>query len=370
MQKWRGYSYVTFNFEQIKSADPVTYDNNGNVIPLSERFNKDNNDIRYQSRNNKPDYNFSKALSHDEWVSFYSSLQKSNQRDAFRIGDNGILIPDAQASNGYKLVYYDGDVNSPRVTAVYKLENYDYNIHDGKLNIAQTIIDRKKAGLNEKLTKAILHSYSALSGTIFREYNGKTGRFIKLTRSSGKTIRNSTVESDRTGISENIGKGVSDEQINEVFQMRTDGTYSNRTLLANALETSVRNEIERNLIKAYKEGISQLDETEAKLRDVKAQIKEISFTKGSDRSQLLKLNNQKKMLTEKIARKDKQLLKLESMESMQKLIALEKDKATKRVTDKINQAVKEVREGRDKKIIAEREKRKSQIKKFRNNREN
>ena len=32
---------------QIKSADPVTYDDDGNVIPLSERFNPKNSDIRY-----------------------------------------------------------------------------------------------------------------------------------------------------------------------------------------------------------------------------------------------------------------------------------------------------------------------------------
>ena len=32
----------------IKSADPVTYDDNGNVIPLSERFKDNNKDIRYQ----------------------------------------------------------------------------------------------------------------------------------------------------------------------------------------------------------------------------------------------------------------------------------------------------------------------------------
>ena len=42
--------YIAFNSEQIKSADPVTYDDNGNVIPLSERFNESNKDIRYQER--------------------------------------------------------------------------------------------------------------------------------------------------------------------------------------------------------------------------------------------------------------------------------------------------------------------------------
>lgn len=43
----RGISYVVRDSAQIKFADPVTYDNNGNVIPLSERFDEKQNDIRY-----------------------------------------------------------------------------------------------------------------------------------------------------------------------------------------------------------------------------------------------------------------------------------------------------------------------------------
>ena len=41
------HTYIVFNNTQVKSADPVTYDDNGNVIPLSERFNPKNKDIRY-----------------------------------------------------------------------------------------------------------------------------------------------------------------------------------------------------------------------------------------------------------------------------------------------------------------------------------
>ncbi|MBQ4420378.1 MAG: hypothetical protein II878_02400, partial [Bacteroidales bacterium] len=41
-------SAVVFNSNQIKSADPVTYDDNGNVIPLSKRFDSDNADIRWK----------------------------------------------------------------------------------------------------------------------------------------------------------------------------------------------------------------------------------------------------------------------------------------------------------------------------------
>jgi len=39
--------YIFFNENQVKSADPVTYDDNGEVIPLSERFNPEKQDIRY-----------------------------------------------------------------------------------------------------------------------------------------------------------------------------------------------------------------------------------------------------------------------------------------------------------------------------------
>ena len=39
--------YIFFSSSQIKSADPVTYDDIGNVIPLSERFNDNQKDIRY-----------------------------------------------------------------------------------------------------------------------------------------------------------------------------------------------------------------------------------------------------------------------------------------------------------------------------------
>lgn len=43
--------YVVFDSNRIKSAEPVTYDNQGNVIPLSQRFSVTNRDIRYSARN-------------------------------------------------------------------------------------------------------------------------------------------------------------------------------------------------------------------------------------------------------------------------------------------------------------------------------
>lgn len=43
-------SFIIFDNTGVKSADPVTYDDSGKVIPLSERFNPEQQDIRYSTR--------------------------------------------------------------------------------------------------------------------------------------------------------------------------------------------------------------------------------------------------------------------------------------------------------------------------------
>lgn len=44
------YHAIALYSNKIKDSSPVTYDDNGNVIPLSERFNAENEDIRYSDR--------------------------------------------------------------------------------------------------------------------------------------------------------------------------------------------------------------------------------------------------------------------------------------------------------------------------------
>ena len=46
------HTFIVFSPSQAKSAAPVTYDDNGNIIPLSQRFNADNPDIRFNLKSN------------------------------------------------------------------------------------------------------------------------------------------------------------------------------------------------------------------------------------------------------------------------------------------------------------------------------
>lgn len=54
--------YIIKNPSQIKSSDPVTYDDQGDVIPLSERFNDQNNDIRYSAGGDLTDADIDQML--------------------------------------------------------------------------------------------------------------------------------------------------------------------------------------------------------------------------------------------------------------------------------------------------------------------
>ena len=59
-------TYIALYNTQVKSADPVTYDNDGNIIPLSERFKDSNVDIRYSSKDT--DDNEESKFSYDELI--------------------------------------------------------------------------------------------------------------------------------------------------------------------------------------------------------------------------------------------------------------------------------------------------------------
>ena len=121
---WESNIYNFFRpNEQVKSADPVTYDDSGNIIPLSERFNPENEDIRFRTTDNEEsDLRFSvrtkPAPTHVETA-----------YKLFNVDENGnphaLFIDGANALE--RKVWYDAD--SPLVKDLEKLEpGYTYLI--------------------------------------------------------------------------------------------------------------------------------------------------------------------------------------------------------------------------------------------------
>ncbi len=50
-----GIEWVAFDSSQLKSADPVTYDDNGKIIPLRDRFDPEKTDVRFSSSGRNQD---------------------------------------------------------------------------------------------------------------------------------------------------------------------------------------------------------------------------------------------------------------------------------------------------------------------------
>lgn len=101
------------------------------------------------------------------------------------------------------------------------------------------------------------------------------------------------------------------------FSERDSDTVSNRTLLAEALEGITLNDIEKKKLADYKANAEQLDAAEARLKEVRAEIKDISFSKGTrDKARLSALKEEATQLTNRINIYDRRLINLEATSAL------------------------------------------------------
>ena len=129
------------------------------------------------------------------------------------------------------------------------------------------------------------------------------------------------------------------------YQDRGTDSYSNRSLLAGALETAVQNDIEGEKLRQYKQKIDLINSEERKLHDLREQIKELSFKKGPrDTEAIRKLQFEANQAANRINTYDKQLLNLESTKALKGVLEREKAQARKRDAQKYKEAIERYRE--------------------------
>ena len=217
--------------------NPLTVNNRAELVRFYEKnidgCKEAREDIRYAIDDTKQEeVDFRKALTREEWTNFYSSLNKYNQRDNLRIGDNSILIPDDNNAYNYKLVCYRTDKNNIRVKNVYLIENYDYNIHSNEINVLQILSDYEGEEYSEKQTRAILQNYTGMYGTLFKRYNSVSRKFVKLTRESVSDRRNIKETADGAGTYGNsereVSGGLSEDKISDIRYANDDTVYEEK----------------------------------------------------------------------------------------------------------------------------------------------
>ena len=112
---------VVYDSNNIKSADPVTYDDFGNVIPLSQRFNQENDDIRYSERTGESVSNRSLLANAFEGLSQNSAEYKMIQRYKAKIAELDALENVLQERNRViRQAHFGGLKMSPEVLALYE----------------------------------------------------------------------------------------------------------------------------------------------------------------------------------------------------------------------------------------------------------
>ena len=139
------------------------------------------------------------------------------------------------------------------------------------------------------------------------------------------------------------------------YSERTPNSVSNRSLLANALEDTVQNDIEKNKLKQYKEKIDFINAEERKLADLNRQLKELRFSKGKrDAAKTKQINDLQAEATKtanRITIYDRQLLNLETTAALKNVLEREKAKVRKKQKQRDAEILKEMREEANATII-------------------
>ena len=130
-----------------------------------------------------------------------------------------------------------------------------------------------------------------------------------------------------------------------MYSDRDTDSVSNRSLLANALESVAQNDIEKTKLTQYKEKIALIESEQKKLEETRAKIKELSFAKGArDTEAIKKLQFDANQIANRINTYDKQLLNLESTKALKGVLEREKSMLRKRLEQKGKESLAAYRE--------------------------
>ena len=164
--------YLTTKPNQIKLADPVTRDNAGNVIPLSERFNKQSNDIRYQrAQQETPEFKNwfgeSKVVDAEgKPLVMYHGTRSPQDFNTFRTdsghnyGPGAYFTPEQRRASGYA-----GEQEGARVYSTYVSVEKPYTVQSDA-TIQDLGYKLRQDPANDALIQKLLQKYNSTDKNI------------------------------------------------------------------------------------------------------------------------------------------------------------------------------------------------------------
>ena len=225
--------WIPFTSEQIKSAEPVTYDDNGKVIPPSERFNEQKKDIRY-SIEESPDMDVN---------NFMMGLQEHNlpmAQERTMLRQYKKLYSDTEAFR-YFINELKGEIR--KIEAKGNISAYDRM----QLEKKQRMIDNYKARVERNQQELIKVTQSKGFASLMMKQHGRMTNLI-----SGRTAGQleSTVEAMNAEL-ENVSKEMAarKERLKKlgmaegVLRARTQFNRAGLTRIAEQLKNELGSEL-------------------------------------------------------------------------------------------------------------------------------
>ena len=243
----------------------------------------------------------------------------------------------------------------------YETVSFSKEVDDHSQELLKTKKDAKIVTINPSSTSAATLSFESSTGVNVKEAKTMAGRkkIIEAARKAGYDIVEFAKAGKDLGVDVviiNPDSVIRDYKFNNVserhgrtdsvkYQDRAEDSVSNRSLLANAFEGLAQNDAEKNKIQEYKSKIALIDAEEKKLRELNAQIKELSFANGPrDTKRIKSLQFDANQAANRINTYDKQLLRLEASKPLQDVLAREKKRAYKKAEQEGKKALAKQRE--------------------------
>ena len=254
---------------------------------------------------------------------------------------NGLRNKNRQAAGTYAMACLVND-NDSKTVAIITVEEHTSKVVDigyvdimhsvngrfmGKKRDSQSSTREPRHGLDEA---ALATAISEISIADFLEIVNMTHRSILSDSVLQKFEETRPTDGHYTG--------------EVLFKLPIGEDTSPRALLANAFEGIVTDDIEKRRLQEYKGKVEILNAEEQKLRELRAEIKELSFAKGKrDTAKIKELQDEATKTANRISNLDKILLRLEAAAPLQNILKREKEMAYKRAEMKGKEALEAYR---------------------------
>ena len=247
---------------------------------------------------------------------------------------NGLKNTSDKAIGTYAMVAYCHDSQKRQFVAIVTVEQHTGNVDSFELyDVAHAVSGRQKKGSQVDTKSPGVYPIEATAISI--------SQLLEIVNNTHQSILSDDVLA-HLGETRNP-KGTYSDKV--LFSDRDTDSVSDRSLLANALESVAQNDIEKTKLAQYKEKIALIESEQKKLAETRAKIKELSFAKGArDAKAINKLQFEANQTANRINTYDKQLLSLESTKALKGVLEREKATLRKRMEQKNKESLATYRE--------------------------